>query len=127
MKSIRLKKIEVIQTESPDEFQRRFNEAMESLAEFEPEVEFQHFNGKEHCVYITYTEFKEEFDRISDEFHAEGIRYLCSQCPYHEPAEDGRQKHVFCKYADCGMTHLQHEACEMFYKQVKQNEVQPIY
>ena len=56
MKSTRLKKIEVIQTESPDTFQDRFNEAMEKLAEFEPVVEFQHFNGREHCVYITYEE-----------------------------------------------------------------------
>lgn len=127
MKSTRLKKIEVIQTENPDTFQDRFNEAMEKLAEFEPVIEFQHFNGREHCVYITYEEIKREFDRVSDEFHAEGIHYLCDQCPLHDPAEDGRQKYVYCKYADCGMTNLKREACEVFYKMIKQNEITPIY
>ena len=126
MKSKRVKKIKVIQTKDPEQFQDKYNTIMDELADFEPEANIQSFNG-EHVAYISYEEIIRSFDRVSDEFHAEGIHYLCSQCPYHEPAEDGRQKHVWCKYADCGMTDLRHEACEMFYTQVKQKEVKPIY
>ena len=126
MKKTRVKKIRVIQTQDPEEFQNTFNRTMEELADQEPEETIQQYKGT-HVAYILYTETKQEWDRVSDEFHAEGLRYLCAQCPLHEPAEDGRKKHVWCQYADCGMTHLQHEACELFYKKLKQNEVKPIY
>lgn len=122
----KLEKVKVIQTRDPDLFEEQYNKAMEDLEEFEPRAEIQPFSG-EHCVYIYYHQVEELFNLVSDEFHAEGIHYLCNQCPYHDPAEDGRQKYVYCKYADSGMTDLRREACEMFYKQVKQNEVKPVY
>ncbi len=126
MLSKRVKKIKVIQTKDPQEFQELYDKWMDELAEYEPEDDVQQYAG-EHVAYIRYEQVTHSFDRVSDEFHAEGIRYLCDQCPYHEPAEDGRQKRVWCKYADCGMTDLRREACEMFYTQVKQKEVKPIY
>lgn len=121
-----LEKIKVIQTDNPEEFEKQYNEATEELWEKDCKIEVQAFNGT-HCAYIYWNEVEEIFDRVSDEFHAEGIHYLCSQCPLHDPAEDGRKKIVWCKYADCGSTDLRHEACEMFYKMVKQNEIKPIF
>lgn len=126
MRRKKLEKVKVIQTRDPDLFEEQYNKAMDELEEFEPRAEIQPFSG-EHCAYIYYHQVEELFTLVSDEFHAEGIHYLCSQCPYHDPAEDGRQKHVYCRYADTGMTDLRREACEMFYKQVKQNEVKPVY
>lgn len=126
MKTKRVKKIKVIQTKDPEEFQREFDRWMDELADFEPQERIEPFDGA-HVAYILYEETTREFDRVSDEFHAEGIHYLCAQCPLHEPAEDGRQKKVWCKYADCGMTDLRREACELFYKKVKQSELKPIY
>lgn len=122
----RLKKIKVIQTDDPAEFEALFNAAAEELSETEFETEIQQFNGT-HCAYIFYTEIKREFNLVSDEFHEQGIHYLCGQCSLHDPQEDGRQKHVYCKYADCGMTDVRHEVCEMFYKKVKQGEIKPLY
>lgn len=126
MKRKRVKKIKVIQTKDPEEFQREFDRWMDELADHDPEEHIQPFEGT-HVAYILFEETTEEFDRISDEFHAEGIHYLCNQCPFHDPAEDGRQKYVYCKYADTGMTDLRREACELFYKKIKQNEVKPVY
>lgn len=116
-------RIKVIQTEDPLEFQTQFNKAMEELYDYDPEVEFIH--EKAHCAYIRYVESEHIFDSVADEFHAEGIHYLCEQCPYHDEVTDNRRKSVYCKYADTGMTNLQHEACEMFYRHVKQGEVIP--
>ena len=123
-----LKKIKVIQTDNWQEFETLFNKATEELSEkgTEFETDIQPFTGT-HCAYIFYTEIKREFNLVSDEFHAQGIHYLCGQCSLHDPQEDGRQKKVYCKYADCGMTDVRHEVCEMFYKKVKQGEIKPIY
>lgn len=121
----KVEKIKVIQTEDPTEFQEQYNSIMETLHGTEYHVELKDMAGT-HCAYVFYEEVQHEYDRVSDEFHAEGIRYLCAQCPHHDPVTDGRKKHVWCKYADCGMTHLQHEACELFYKQLKQGEVKPL-
>ena len=121
-----LKKIKVIQTKDPNLFQEVYDRTMDELSEYEPEDDIQQYNG-EHIAYIRYWDHVEEFNSVADEFHAEGIHYLCNQCPLHEPAEDGRQRHVYCKYADTGMTDLKREVCEMFYKMVKQNEIKPLY
>ena len=121
-----LQKIKVVQSEDPKEYESEFNHWAEVLAEYEPEIKEQPFNGI-HCAYFRYSETKEEFNTVADEFHAEGIHYLCSQCPLHDPQEDGRKKQVWCKYSDCGLTDLRHEACEMFYKMVKQNEIKPVF
>lgn len=121
-----LPKIKVIQTEDPKEFEKQYNEATEALWEKNFEVKVQPFNGI-HCAYIYWKEVEEIFNLVSDEFHAEGIHYLCDQCPLHDPVEDGRKMYVWCKYHDTGMTHRKHEACEMFYKMVKQNEIKPVY
>lgn len=123
-----LKKIKVIQTDDRQAFETLFNRATEELSEkgIEFETDIQPFTGT-HCAYILYTEIKREFNLVSDEFHEQGIHYLCGQCSLHDPQEDGRQKRVYCKYADCGMTDVRHEVCEMFYKKVKQGEIKPIY
>ena len=122
-----LEKIKVIQSDDPNEFERLFNEAAEEYCDDEYETQVQPFNGQTHCAYIMYRRTKREFNLVSDEFHAEGIHYLCGQCPLHDPVEDGRQKRVWCPFADCGTTDLRHEACEMFYKKIKQNEIKPLY
>lgn len=119
-------KIKVIQSDDPAEFEKLFNQATEEFSDDEYETRIQPFTGT-HVAYITYKKTTREFNLISDEFHAEGIRYLCGQCPLHDPVEDGRQKRVYCPFADCGITDLRHEVCEMFYKKIKQNEIKPLY
>lgn len=121
-----LQKIKVIQTDDPEEFERRFNEATEEYSADDVKIEIQSFTGT-HCAYFFIKELKHEFNLVSDEFHEQGIHYICEQCPYHDPQEDGRKKIVWCKYADNGFTDLRHEVCEMFYKKVKQGEVKPVY
>lgn len=118
----RLRQYKIVQEETAEAFEKKMNALAEELPE-DHEVKWMPTLG--HCAYITYEVRQETWDRISDEFHAEGIHYLCRNCPHHEQVEDNRKKHVWCKYADYGHTHLDHEACEMFYKQVKQGEIIP--
>ena len=92
-----------IVTEDPDEFKEKFDAALEELSDKDPQIEVD----------------------LSDEFHAEGLRFLCMHCPHYEDPGNKTVKHVACKYADLGRTHLEHEACEVFYKQVKNGTVQP--
>lgn len=113
--------IEVVTGETPQEFQKNFNDAMDLLAEYDPQYEFNHAMG--FCAYITYNKKIYVMDCVADEFHAEGIHYHCRNCPYMEDPRDKRVKYCTCKYHPLGRTHKDHEACEMLYKEVKQGRV----
>lgn len=113
-----------IVTDNPDEFTEQFNKAMQELRDKSPEV----ITDLSRCfrAVIYYTETETVYDgTVADEFHAEGLRFLCKHCPYYEDPGDKRVKHVACKYADLGRAHLEHEACEVFYKGVKNGTVRP--
>ena len=94
----------------------------------------------EGVCYIVYEEFNEaerlvNLERrygalsdtpVADEFEAEGIRYLCKNCPHLEIGEDKRRKMWPCKYAEYGMSRKDCGCCEFFYKQLKQGKVHPV-
>lgn len=63
---------------------------------------------------------------VADEFHDEGLRYVCSQCPYLEVSGDRRRKRFPCKYSEYGTARIDSECCEMFYKKVKQGTIEPM-
>lgn len=124
MRTERVQQIAVIHSDNANEFQKQFNAQMIALADKSPEVEFNHAQG--FCAYITYTETTYTVDSIADEFHADGLKFTCRNCPLHEVETDGRKKRVKCKYADVGFCHLDHEACEVFYRRLMLREVEPI-
>lgn len=117
--------IAVVQADSPEEFERLFNEKARALADRIKDTKVEISGGIFSAVFH-YQEKTETFDSIADEFHAEGIRYLCKHCPHLDDPEDKRVKHCKCKYAEFGRTHKEHEACEMFYRQLKQGSIAPI-
>lgn len=123
MKEKEVMQISVVESEDAKTFQKEFNTEMASLSGSDPEVEF--ICERKFCAIIKYKQITKEIETVADEFHAEGIRFICKQCPLHELVTDGRLKWIKCKYADFGRTHLQHEACELFYRKVRQGEVEP--
>ena len=113
-----------IVTEDPDEFKEKFDAALEELSDKDPQIEVDLSRCFRAVILYTETETIQD-GTVADEFHAEGLRFLCMHCPHYEDPGNKTVKHVACKYADLGRTHLEHEACEVFYKQVKNGTVQP--
>lgn len=113
-----------IVTEDPDEFREQFDAAMEELRDKDPQVEMDLSRCFRAVIIYKETETIQD-GTVADEFHAEGLRFLCMHCPHYEDPGNKRVKHVACKYSELGRTHLEHEACEIFYKQVKNGTVQP--
>lgn len=125
MRSEKVTKVAVVRSRNPDEFEELFNARMDELAEYEPQHSIMD-NGDVISAVITYQESYHFADSVADEFHAEGIRYLCKHCPHLDDPKDKRIKWCKCKYADLGITHKNEEACELFYKQLKTGKVQPL-
>lgn len=124
MRTDRVQQIAVICSDNALDFQNKFNTQMVALADKNPKVEFNHAQG--FCAYITYEETTYKVDSIADEFHADGLKFTCRNCPLHEVETDGRKKRVKCKYADTGYCRLDSEACEVFYRRLMLREIEPI-
>lgn len=116
--------IAVVQAESAEKFEAEFNAKTRELADRITDTKVE-ITGTVLTGIISYKEKVEVMDCVADEFHAEGVRYLCKHCPHLEDPEDGRVKWCSCKYADLSMTHKDHEACEVFYKQLKAGKIKP--
>lgn len=125
MEKIKIPKYRIIHEETAEAFEKKLNDAVEELAEFEPAVEFNHRQG--FCAYLIYQP-KEKIiiETVADEFHLEGISFHCRNCPHLDAPQDRRVKWCKCKYSSTGRTHKDKEACELFYKQLKQNAIEVI-
>ena len=82
--------------------------------------------GKGFCAIISYKETIEIMDKVADEYHAEGIYYLCKHCPYLDDPHDKRVKRCACKYSSSGVAYKDSEACEIFYKALKRGDITPL-
>ena len=118
--------IAAISAKSADEFQDKFNAKMRELAGKKITDRVVEIKGDTFSAVIMYEEKEQIMDCVADEFHAEGIYYLCKHCPHLDDPEDRRIKYCTCKYSDTGRTHKQHEACELFYKQLKLGKIVPL-
>ena len=125
MNTKKVTKVAIVRSTDPEQFEIQFNAKMDELAENSP-VHSITDNGTVISAVITYQETQHFADSVADEFHFEGIRYLCRHCPFLEDPHDKRVKYCACRYADLGMTHKDREACEYFYRQVKLGKVQPL-
>lgn len=122
MERIRKEKIRMISNADSQEFEREVNEAVDMHPDGKlGEIQFS--DGK-FWVVLRYEEITEVKESVKDEFNLEGFRFICRECPHHEPVTDGRVKWCHCKYSESGIAHLEHECCEFFYKQLKQNNVE---
>lgn len=115
--------IKVINKTDPAEFEKEFNSVMATLADKNPKYTLDVTNG--FTALITYTDTIQQMDCIADEYHAEGIKYTCRECPLREIQPDGRKKEADCKYAQFGKANLKSECCETFYRRLKMGEIEP--
>lgn len=131
MKSVTIPQFDVITADNPYVFKELLNSRIRELAQYEPEVVEKTIDGSEYRAMIQWTETESvgldsRFFSVREEFHDEGIRFICGECPLHDIEPDKRRKRVSCKYSESGVTHLEHECCEYFYKLLKQNRITPI-
>lgn len=115
--------IAAIAADDPQEFEQQFNEKMSLLSDNDPEPTIDISNGFR--AVIKYRVKEDVITSIKDEYHLEGIRHICAECPLHDLETDSRRKWVTCQYSDFGETHLDHECCDYFYKQMKIGNVRP--
>lgn len=125
MRNTKVTKVAVVRSTDPDEFTNLFNAKMDEVAGNNPTHHITS-EGEILTAIITYQETHHIIDSVADEFHFEGIRYLCKHCPHLDDPKDRRVKHCKCKYAELGMTHKEHEACEYFYRQLKAGNITPL-
>ena len=115
--------IKVINKTDPAEFEKEFNSTMAALADKSPHYTLDVTNG--FTALITYTDTIQRMDCIADEYHAEGIKYTCRECPLREVQPDGRKTTAKCKHAPNGNAMFKSEACEVFYRQLKLGAIEP--
>lgn len=121
MKIVELPQLSVVHGNTPQEFEDNFNYKMRELAGKKPSFEFR----GELTAYITYTQREEIVETVEDEFAAQGIKYVCGQCPHMERPNDKRCKWGECKYSRIGRVHQNSSACELFYKEVMLGKTKP--
>lgn len=128
MKISKIPQIEVIQESDPSVFKTQFNELMKTLRSAE-DLDFKLYSDSSFSDYraiVTYYVSVSEMNTVADEYHAEGLRYLCRNCPHLEDPKDKRIKYCKCKYAELGMTHKDMESCEVFYRELKLGLIEPL-
>lgn len=128
MRRAKIPKIKIIQSKSGKVFEDTFNQSMCDLFDAgyeDPEYRIDHGSG-EFTAIVIFSETREIFDSIADEYHAEGIFYYCEDCPYMEDPHDKRIKWCKCKIASLGTTHRSNKACEFFYKELRAGRIEPV-
>ena len=118
MKEKSLQKIKVVSATNGADFERKFNEAAEELAEYEPEITLK--DGEGFCAYFVYTMNICTPETTEDDFSIHKHACKCCDCPFLEIGTDARRKWFPCQYSDTGETRIDSPACEVFYKKAVQ-------
>lgn len=123
MRITRCEQIRVISTSDPSEFQEQVNAAMVELKRLDPKLTIR--DGPNFTAIIIYEKETRICETAKDEVKAEGFTYLCADCPHADQPSD-RVKWAYCRYAVAGKTHIEQEACEMFYNELRTGRIEPV-
>lgn len=126
MRTKTITNFKIIHEHSAQSFENEINKWMQELSEQEPQITFSENSAHSFLARIEYKITERTIETVADEFHAEGLRYLCVHCPHLERDGDKRKKWQPCRYAEYGATRIDCEACELFYRQVKTGAIRPI-
>lgn len=111
---------------SPELFEKTMNDRIDEIQDGKVLDIVTKIDGDVFFAVVTYEVTCEVVECVSDEYHNEGIRFTCRQCPYAIRNDDKRKKWLNCQYSPSGIAHLDHECCEMFYVELKQHKITPI-
>lgn len=123
MKIIKRHECIAIKESDPLVFAEKYKDALKEASS--PQIMTQ-FSDGHFVAIITWHSEEKQVETIKDEFHLEGLRYVCGQCPHLEQDYDGRKKRFPCKYSEFSSVDIRQECCELFYKQLKQGLIEPM-
>lgn len=123
MKTIKKHECIAIKETDPDVFSAKYIQALDGIGNAEV---IKQFSDGYFIAIITWHSVEEQAETVKDEFHLEGLRYVCGQCPHLEQDYDGRKKRFPCKYSEFSSVDIRQECCELFYKQLKQGLIEPM-
>lgn len=121
-----IEQIVAVEGDNPKEFQDNFNRTTEENKERKHIKTEKFILDNKLVAILTYQIVQQTPDCIADEFHAEGVYWHCRNCPHLDDPNDLRVKYCGCKYSETGRTHKDREACELFYRGVKNGSITPI-
>lgn len=124
MRIKRCEQIKVISTSDPQEFEAQVNAALSEMHGQDPKLTIR--DGPDFTAIITYQKEERICETARDEVRAEGFLYLCEDCPYADRPSD-RVRWAYCRYAVAGKTHIDREACDMFYKELRAGRIEPVW
>ena len=88
----KIPQIKVISNIDPVAFEKQFNSVMADLADKKPKHIIDLTDG--YKAVISYEETISIPDSVADEYHAEGIKYTCRECPLREIQPDGEPTEI---------------------------------
>lgn len=115
----------VLKETEAEVFEKKIADLLRRTQKRDPIIKYDNGYFIAVLVYEEFTFPEDEIKTVADEFHEQGIRYVCAQCPYLEQDGDKRRKYHTCKYSEYGTAREDQECCELFYKQLKQGTVVP--
>ncbi len=127
MRSSSYDQFAIVQADSAPLFEKQLNEEIHRLRDHFPEVKFS--ESIPFYAQIKYKVFQETPETISEASEAEGVRFVCAQCPYFKAplkddgTEDKRCKYGDCKHAELGRTFKNSAACDKLFELIKEGGV----
>lgn len=127
MKNSVYEQFAIVKEDTASLFTAKLNEQVYALREYSPVVTFS--DADPLCAYIKYVARISVPETLSEEYEAQGVRFICSQCPFFKPAtkddgsEDKRCKWGECEHAEFGRTYKTSAACDKLYELIKEGDV----
>lgn len=128
MKRSRYEQFAIVTSDSAPLFEQQLNAEIERLKDNNPSVHFSESTSPFYAR-INYIVDTETPETVAEASEAEGVSFVCLQCPYFKPAlrDDGeidkRVKWGDCEHAELGRTLKTSPACEKLYELIKEGDV----
>lgn len=128
MKRSSYEQFAIVASDSAPSFSQQLNAEIYRLKDYNPVVKFS--ESIPFYATIKYIVNEDTPETISEASEVEGVRFVCSQCPYFKPAlrEDGevdkRVKWGDCEHAELGRVLKTAPACDRLFELIKEGSVE---
>ena len=121
MKIVTRTKCRTVSARTPEEFDRKFNEATMELGDVE-----LRWDTAPNTVHLLYAQTEKIAETVKEEYEEIlGERYYCKDCPYSEKGKNGKSGIKGCTKGVDGRVVDYTPACEMLYKELAQGKIKP--
>lgn len=120
MKIITRKKSKTIHASTPDAFDRKFQQASETITE---NVELV-WDAAPMTVHFIYDEVVKIPETLAEKFELDGLQYYCKDCPNFVKGKNRKYKGQGCTLVD-GRVDFS-PACELFYRELMDGKIKLI-